>query len=66
MTTGIPVQDLSNTEIDRLKKLPKKLQENIIGQKDSIESVVNSIMRSKAGISNPNRPLGSFLFLGPT
>lgn len=66
MTTGIPVQDLSNTEIDRLKKLPKKLQENIIGQKDAIESVVNSIMRSKAGISNPNRPLGSFLFLGPT
>lgn len=66
MTTGIPVQDLNQTEIERLKKLPKKLEENIIGQKDAIESVVNSIMRSKAGISNPNRPLWSFLFLGPT
>ncbi len=66
MTTGIPVQDLSNSEIDRLKKLPKTLENQIIGQKNAIQSVVNSIMRSKAWISNPNRPLGSFLFLGPT
>jgi ATP-dependent Clp protease ATP-binding subunit ClpA len=48
MTTGIPVEDLNNSEIERLKKLPKTLESQIIGQKDAIEAVVNSIMRSKA------------------
>ncbi|MDD5770274.1 MAG: ATP-dependent Clp protease ATP-binding subunit [Candidatus Gracilibacteria bacterium] len=66
MTTGIPVYDLEETEIDKLKKLPNVLGSQIIGQSSAIESVCNSIMRSKAGISNPNKPLGSFLFLGPT
>lgn len=66
MTTGIPVYDLEETEIERLKKLPKTLEKSIIGQKEAIVSVSNSIMRSKAWISNPKKPLGSFLFLGPT
>ncbi|MGE4443627.1 MAG: ATP-dependent Clp protease ATP-binding subunit [Candidatus Altimarinota bacterium] len=66
MTTGIPVYDLEESEIERLKKLPKTLEKSIIGQKEAIASVSNSIMRSKAGISNPKKPLGSFLFLGPT
>ena len=66
MTTGIPVYDLEESEIERLKKLPKTLEKSIIGQKEAIASVSNSIMRSKAWISNPKKPLGSFLFLGPT
>lgn len=66
MTTGIPVIDLEQSEIDRLKKLGKVLESSIIGQKEAIGSVVSSIMRSKAGISNPQKPLGSFLFLWPT
>ena len=51
------------TEIDKLKKLSKTLSNKIIGQDDAIEQVVKSIMRSQAGIGNPNRPLASFLFL---
>ncbi|MFK7779642.1 MAG: ATP-dependent Clp protease ATP-binding subunit [Candidatus Gracilibacteria bacterium] len=66
ISTGIPVSRLSKDEIDRLKLLPKAIKKEIIGQDEAIKSIVKSIMRSKAGISNPNRPLGSFLFLGPT
>ncbi len=66
MTTWIPVFDLEKSEIERLKKLPKNLKEKIIWQSEAIEAVCNSIMRSKAWISNPNKPLWSFLFLGPT
>lgn len=66
MTTWIPVMDLEQNEIDRLKKLPKTLQESIIWQNDAIKSITNSIIRSKVWISNPNKPLWSFLFLGPT
>lgn len=66
MTTWIPTFDLEESEIDKLKKLPKILEKQIIWQKDAITAVCNSIMRSKAWISNPNKPLWSFLFLGPT
>ncbi len=66
MTSWIPVYDLEESEIERLKKLPKTLEKSIIGQKEAIISVSNSIMRSKAWISNPKKPLWSFLFLGPT
>ncbi len=66
ISTGIPSSNLSKTEIDKLKKLSKTLSNKIIGQDDAIEQVVKSIMRSQAGIGNPNRPLASFLFLWPT
>lgn len=66
MTTGIPVNDLEQSEIDRLKKLSWVLEKSIIWQSQAITSVVNSIMRSKAWIANPNKPLWSFLFLWPT
>jgi len=66
ITTGIPVANLSKTEIDRLKKLPKVMQQQIIAQDDAIEAISKSIIRNKTGIGEPNRPLGSFLFLGPT
>ncbi len=66
MSTGIPLSNLNKTEIDRLKSLPKTIKSNIIGQDDAVESIVKSIIRSKAGIGDTNRPLWSFLFLGPT
>jgi len=66
IATGIPAENLSKSEIDKLKKLSKTMKSKIIGQDEAIDAVIKSIMRSKAGIANPNRPLGSFLFLGPT
>ncbi len=66
ISTGIPIANLSKTEIDKLKKLSKVLSSRIIGQNEAVEQVVKSIMRSQAGIGNPNRPLASFLFLWPT
>ena len=66
LTTWIPVYDLAESDFDRLKKLSKILKDQIIWQNDAIESVCNSIMRSASWISNPNKPLWSFLFLGPT
>ena len=66
ISTWIPVSSLSKDEIDRLKLLPKSIKNEIVGQDEAIESIVKSITRSKAWIGDPNRPLGSFLFLGPT
>jgi len=66
ISTWIPVTNLSKSEIQKLKQLPKILKNNIIGQNEAIESVVKSIMRNKAWIWDQNRPLWSFLFLGPT
>jgi len=66
MSTGIPISNLNKTEIERLKSLPKTIKSQIIGQDDAVESIVKSIIRSKAGIGDSNRPLWSFLFLGPT
>ncbi len=66
ITTGIPVANLSKKEIDRLKRLPRHMKKNIIGQDPAIEAICKSIIRNKTGIGEPNRPLGSFLFLGPT
>lgn len=66
ISTWIPISSLSKDEIDRLKLLPNSIKKEIIWQDEAIQSIVKSIMRSKAWISNPNRPLWSFLFLGPT
>ncbi len=66
MSTGIPTENLSKKEVDKLKKLPKTIRKSIIGQDDAIEGITRAIMRSRAWISDENRPLGSFLFLGPT
>lgn len=64
--TGIPCEHLKQSEIERIKSLPTILWKHIIGQEEAIEAVVNAIMRSKTGISYPNKPLGTFLFLWPT
>ena len=66
ISTGIPVENISAQELDKLKKLPTIMGKQIIGQGEAIESIVKSIMRSRAGISDSKRPLGSFLFLWPT
>ncbi len=66
ISTWIPTWELQAWEIDRIRKLPKDLKSEIIWQDEAIESIVSSIMRSKAWITNPNRPLASYLFLGPT
>jgi ATP-dependent Clp protease ATP-binding subunit ClpB len=64
--TGIPVSKLMQGERDKLLHMEEKLHERVVGQNEAIVSVADAIRRSRAGLSDPNRPLGSFLFLGPT
>lgn len=64
--TGIPVRDLQETESERLINLEKILHERIIGQSDAVNAVSRAIRRARSGIKDPNRPIGSFMFLGPT
>jgi ATP-dependent Clp protease ATP-binding subunit ClpB len=64
--TGIPVSRLMEGEIEKLVKLESTLHERVVGQDEAVSAVSNAIRRSRAGLSDPNRPIGSFLFLGPT
>ncbi len=64
--TGIPVSKLMQGERDKLLQMESKLHERVVGQDEAISAVADAIRRSRAGLSDPNRPLGSFLFLGPT
>jgi ATP-dependent Clp protease ATP-binding subunit ClpB len=64
--TGIPVSKLMQGERDKLLQMETKLHDRVVGQDEAIVAVADSIRRSRAGLSDPNRPLGSFLFLGPT
>ena len=64
--TGIPVSRLLEGEVEKLIRLEEVLHERVIGQDDAVSVVANAIRRSRAGLSDPNRPIGSFLFLGPT
>ena len=64
--TGIPVSKLMQGERDKLLQMEAKLHERVIGQDEAITAVANAIRRSRSGLSDPNRPTGSFLFLGPT
>ncbi|MDE1948249.1 MAG: AAA family ATPase, partial [Burkholderiales bacterium] len=64
--TGIPVSKLMQGERDKLLLMEAKLHERVVGQDEAIVAVADAIRRSRAGLSDPNRPLGSFLFLGPT
>ncbi len=64
--TGIPVGRLMQGETEKLVNLERELGKRIIGQKDAVKTVADAVRRSRAGISDPNRPTGSFLFLGPT
>jgi ATP-dependent Clp protease ATP-binding subunit ClpB len=64
--TGIPAGRLLEGEIQKLVKMEERLRERVIGQDDALAAVANAIRRSRSGLSDPNRPIGSFLFLGPT
>ena len=64
--TGIPVSKLVEGEREKLLRLPDTLHHRVIGQDEAVQKVADAILRSRAGIANPNRPIGSFLFLGPT
>jgi ATP-dependent Clp protease ATP-binding subunit ClpC len=64
--TSIPLKELSASEAERLKKMPEQLSSKVIGQAEAINSLAKAIKRSKAGLKNPKRPTGSFLFLGPS
>ncbi|WP_394136031.1 ATP-dependent chaperone ClpB [Aliivibrio fischeri] len=64
--TGIPVNKMLEGERDKLLKMEEVLHHRVIGQAEAVEAVSNAIRRSRAGLSDPNRPIGSFLFLGPT
>lgn len=64
--TGIPVQKLAESDRQKLINLADRLEERVIGQNEAVETVTDAVLRSRAGIQNPHRPLGSFLFLGPT
>lgn len=64
--TGIPLNKLIEGEKEKILYLEKNLNDRVIGQEEAIKSVADTILRSRAGINNPNRPIGSFIFLGPT
>ncbi|MGH2915800.1 MAG: ATP-dependent chaperone ClpB [Solirubrobacteraceae bacterium] len=64
--TGVPVSRLMEGEIDKLVHMEERLHRRVIGQDEAIEAVSSALRRSRAGLSDPNRPIGTFLFLGPT
>jgi ATP-dependent Clp protease ATP-binding subunit ClpB len=64
--TGVPVSRLMEGEVEKLVHLESHLHERVVGQDEAVAAVSNAIRRSRAGLSDPNRPIGSFLFLGPT
>jgi ATP-dependent Clp protease ATP-binding subunit ClpC len=66
MMTGIPVVKVAQSESEKLLKLPEILKSQVIGQDEAIERIAKSIQRTRAGLKDPNRPIGSFIFLGPT
>ncbi len=66
MWTGVPVTQLANEETERLLHMEEELKRQIIGQDEAIESIAKAVRRARAGLKDPHRPIGSFLFLGPT
>ncbi len=66
MMTGVPVQRIAQNESNRLLNMEKELQGSVIGQDEAVRKVVKAIRRNRAGLKDPNKPIGSFIFLGPT
>jgi ATP-dependent Clp protease ATP-binding subunit ClpB len=64
--TGIPVSKLMEGEVEKLIHMEERLHERVVGQAEAVEAVSNALRRSRAGLQDPNRPIGTFLFLGPT
>ncbi len=66
MMTGVPVQRIAQTEGNRLLKMADEIKKGVIGQNEAIGKIVKSIQRNRAGLKDPNKPIGTFIFLGPT
>ncbi len=66
MMTGIPVQKVAESEIAKLAEMTDRVKAKVIGQDDAVKKVVRAIQRNRAGLKDPNKPIGSFIFLGPT
>ncbi len=66
MMTGIPVNRIAQTESNKLSKLPDLIKSKLIGQNDAVDKIAKSIQRNRAGLKDPNKPIGSFIFLGQT
>lgn len=66
MMTGIPVNRIAQTESNKLAKLPELIESKVVGQRDAVVKIARSIQRNRAGLKDPNRPIGSFIFLGQT
>jgi ATP-dependent Clp protease ATP-binding subunit ClpC len=66
MWTGVPLMQLAEEESTRLLKMEEELQQSIVGQKDAIDGISRAVRRARAGLKDPRRPIGSFIFLGPT
>ncbi len=66
MMTGIPVQKVAESEIAKLAEMTDRVKAKVIGQDDAVRKVVRAIQRNRAGLKDPNKPIGSFIFLGPT
>jgi len=66
MMTGVPVKKMSKNETERLVSMPDELNGKVIGQQEAISKIVRAIQRNRAGLKDPNKPIGVFLFLGPT
>jgi len=66
MITGIPINKIAKAELNQLSNLDKKIEGRVIGQKEAVLTVVKAIQRNRAGIKDPNKPIGSFIFLGQT
>ncbi len=64
--TGIPVSRLLEGEVEKLIHMEERLHERVVGQDEAVEAVATALRRSRAGLQDPNRPIGTFLFLGPT
>ncbi len=64
--TGIPVAKMLEGEMQKLVQMEDRLRERVVGQDEALSAVANAIRRSRAGLSDPKRPIGSFIFLGPT
>ena len=66
MMSGIPVTRISESEIGRLANMGEEINRKVIGQHEAVAKVVKAIQRNRAGLKDPNKPIGSFFFLGPT
>src|SRR5499427_6705956 len=64
--TGIPVSRMMESEREKLVKMEERLEKRVVGQEEAIKAVANAVRRSRSGLQDPNRPIGSFIFLGPT